>query len=126
MARKRPAKKSNRARASKRRVCRPPRLRPDRRRVDPELFVGSSPQDPPPTPEAVFSPTFDGETFTTEDLVDVNGTLQRVPGRPRKPMAIEDVERLALLHPTDQEVAIFFGVSVRTVERRKLLDVAFR
>jgi hypothetical protein len=42
-----------------------------------------------------------------------------VKGRPRKPITIVELEQLCSLSCTDEEIAAFFEVDVRTIERRK-------
>src|SRR5207253_1322668 len=49
------------------------------------------------------------------------------PGAGRKPVHIDllELEKLSMLHSTDEEIAAWFGVSTRTIEmRRKQLDFA--
>lgn len=121
------ARRAKTKRKGARRVCRAPRLRADRRRKDPEAFVGVSPADVPIVPGAsppVFDPTFEGETFTKVELDESTGKPKM--GRPRVPMSLDDARRLGTLNPTDAEVAMFFGVSERTAQRRKLIDPEFR
>jgi hypothetical protein len=40
-------------------------------------------------------------------------------GRKKVTISLEEVEKLAAIQCTDVEIAAFFGVSVRTIERRK-------
>ena len=39
--------------------------------------------------------------------------------RPTKPIDLDHLEKLAILHCTDEEIASFFGITVRTSGRRK-------
>lgn len=45
--------------------------------------------------------------------------LEPKTGRPAKQISLAIAEKLYAMHCTDEEVAAFFGVAVRTVERRK-------
>lgn len=112
----------------KKRAPRPPRLRPDRRRTDPRAFEGISPSAVPyergaePPERAAWNAAWESETFTKVEHDDQG---KPKPGRPRVPINLDDVRKVGLLGCTDSELASFFAVSVRTVERRKLLDPEF-
>jgi hypothetical protein len=43
------------------------------------------------------------------------------PGAGRKPVKIDliELEKLCVLHSTDEDLAYYFGVSIRTIENRK-------
>lgn len=106
------------------RTCRPPRLKADKRRTDPAEQLGVSPLTGERAP---FAAEFEGETFTkVEHELSADGK-RMVPkmGRPRIPIDEDDVRKVGLLGCTDAELAAFFSVSERTVQRRKLLDVDF-
>lgn len=106
------------------RKCRPPRLRPDKRRNNPAEVLGVSPLTGERSP---FAAEFEGEVFTkVEHVLDVE-TKRMVPkpGRPRIPIDEDDVRRVGLLGCTDAELAAFFYVSERTIQRRKLMDAEF-
>jgi uncharacterized protein (DUF2384 family) len=45
--------------------------------------------------------------------------LEQPMGRPRSRIALDQVERLASIFCTDEDIAGYFGVSLRTIERHK-------
>ena len=103
------------------RVCRPSRLKPDTRRKDPNVLVGTSPSDE--LVSTVPLPPFEGQVFSILTS-DAQG-MPRV-GRPRKPIDIVMVQRLAALPGiTDREMAGVCGVSYDCFSRRKKSDPAF-
>lgn len=62
--------------------------------------------------------TWSGSRIATlgKDLQLVEPGLKR---RPPKPIDLDQLERLCRLHCTDEEIALYFSVSVKTIERRK-------
>jgi hypothetical protein len=106
------------------RKCRPPRLKADKRRNDPAELLGVSPVTGERAP---FAADYEGETFTKveHEPSDDGKRMVPKPGRPRIPIEEDDVRKVGLLGCTDAELAAFFAVSERTVQRRKLLDAEF-
>jgi len=51
---------------------------------------------------------------------------QRKPGKPEAEIDLNELVQLCTLRCTDEEIAAFFKVDVRTIERRRKKDPAFR
>lgn len=91
------------------------------------MRLGVSPSDVPPgTPPqacADWKAEFENETFSMYPVDEKTG--EPIAGQRRIPISLDAVRMLGRLNPTLAEVAIFCGVSEKTVQRRMLMDPEF-